>query len=445
MSILMQVISVSAITLLLAVVLYCAVIFADNYMHVIVNESSKAALGPYGPNAYVARMIMRRGLKRFIRSWFGLARTSRETPGIHGPIGSFLLAVELLFLPMAWCLGISCVVYAVFLGGWNAVGRVADSAVILETRYPPVEVFIFTAFWGIFGYLGFFGYASKPDGWAVFRMLPRYHRELDSIDWRPRLLSMQMSFHKVFLHFVTPIYVGFLTLTFAIRVQVPGVRWSEFFLLVTGGSILLIFAVATRARRSFLKVGVLKSLEDLLYVLDSKKSSTPDVRNWIYLPTTRRNALYSIVVNIEHMLEKSPHSFIGDIAEPRYLLFQAVAKELRAHISSLNSLKSDLPEHEERIVRLTYIAMIETSNYAVSQKLNDAVKAFDAEGTPRGDLEYPRRSRFMERVEAMTRVLDFGDKIYQSSRPLIVLAVAGVLIALGYLGEETILRILGIE
>jgi hypothetical protein len=245
-----------------------------------------------------------------------------------------------------------------------------------------------------------------------------------------------MSFHKVFLHFVTPIYVGFLTLTFAIRVQVPGVRWSEFFLLVTGGSILLIFAVATRARRSFLKVGVLKSLEDLLYVLDSKKSSTPDVRNWIYLP---------IVVNIEHMLEKSPHSFIGDIAEPRYLLFQAVAKELRAHISSLNSLKSDLPEHEERIVRLTYIAMIETSNYAVSQKLNDAVKAFDAEGTPRGDLEYPRRSRFMERVEAMTRVLDFGDKIYQSSRPLIVLAVAGVLIALGYLGEETILRILGIE
>jgi hypothetical protein len=356
-----------------------------------------------------------------------------------------ILVFELLCLPAAWWLITTNVVYAVFIGGWNVVDRVAESAVILEAKSPPAEVFVFTAFWGIFGYFGFFGYVSRPDGWAIFRMLPRYHRELDSIDWRPRLLSMQMSYHKVFLHIVTPIYAGFMTLSFVIRVQLPEVSWGELFPLVTGASILMVVVMTTRARRSFLKVGVLKSLEELLYILDSKNSSNPDVRRWIYLPDTRREALYSVVVNLERMFRKSPYSFMGDLAEPRFLLFLAVVKKLRIHLASLNSLQLEFTESEERIVRLTYVALIETSNYEVSQELNGMVNAFGSDGMPCEGTEYLRRSRFMERVETVARMLDFGDKVYQSSRPLIALVIVGVLIALGVLDGQAILRFLGIQ
>lgn len=440
-----QVISVSAITLLLAVVLYFAVIFADNLLHSLANESSRDALSPYGPNAYVARIIMRRGLRRFILSWFRLVRMPRGESRIQGVISSLLRASAFLFLPVGWWLVVSYVVFVIFKGGWSVVGLISDSLVTLETDSPPSEVLVFTALWGIFGYVGFFFYASNPDGWSILRMLPRYQRELGSIGWRPRLISMQMSYLNLFRNFVTPIYVGFMALDFALRVQVQGEPWGQEVLLLAIAAILLLFAVASRARRTFLKVGVLKSLEELLYMLDSKYSANPDSRSWIYLPSTRREALYAVVVNIELMTKKSPYSFIGDIAEPRYVLLRAIAKEFRNHIGSLNSLEADFPEMQERLVRLTYVAMIETENIGISYKLNEIVNAFDENGIPNEVAEYPRMSRFIERIEIATRILDFGDKIYQSSRLLIMLVVVGVLVALGSIGEGTILRILGIQ
>jgi hypothetical protein len=421
--------------------LYLAIVAIDYYLHVIMFENSRRALTPYGPDAYVAAVIMRRGIRWFIKAWV----KSKRTIGSSSRFGTANRPPALLLDGIMTPVVISLAVYFAFSFGWYVVDFIAGSDVSFGNYDPAIDIFIFTFGWVTLGSTGYLIYVAHPRGLPFFRHLPGFHREEEKVRWRARLTSMQMSYHRLFLHWLTPMYVAGLALFFVVKVEIFDVRLGEFYPWGMFGAFGVAKVAALTRRRQFLKVNVIRSLEDLLYILDSRKSDNPDPRYWIYFPVTRNEAIESLIFSIEKMVRKSPFSYISGIPNPGFVLFHGVARRMRKHLSGLSSLEAELPQIEEQILRLTYISVIDPNEAKARDELNELIECFDENGYPLDEIAYPSRSRFSGRIESVSRLLDFGDRIYQSSRPLIVAAIVVVLFAFGYINKETIIQMIGIQ
>lgn len=244
---------------------------------------------------------------------------------------------------------------------------------------------------------------------------------------------------------LTPIYVSILSASFAAKIEVSGIRLVENYAWVMLTAFVSVMVVTAPRRRRFLEVSVISSLEGVLYLLDSKRSDSPDVRYWIYLPASRNSVIYSVVSSIETMVQKSPSAYIGDIPNPNHVLLYKVARSLRDYLSSMNSLKVDLPQTEERILRLSYITIIDPNDERVRSELNILLGSFDNNGNRSSLDDYPSKSHLSGIIEASSKWLDFGDRVYRSSKPLVFAAIAICLFALGYINKETLIDIVGIN